>query len=128
MIDELGFSNLKANSFEPTYNYYQKDGKIIIRVEAPGNCDIEANSEPVGEYTMIKINGTKGKEPEKFEDSFIIIREFGDFSLDIPLKSEFVIKNEKPSIIKKNGLIIITYQFDKKNKTGKYTQDQNDEI
>jgi len=28
LIDELGFSNLITNGFEPTYNYYQKDNKI----------------------------------------------------------------------------------------------------
>ena len=35
LIDELGFANLKANGFEPTYNYYIKDYKINIRIEAP---------------------------------------------------------------------------------------------
>ena len=38
LIDELGFSNFKANGFEPMYNIYNKDNKIIVRVEAPGNC------------------------------------------------------------------------------------------
>ena len=37
LIDELGFSNFKANGFEPNYNIYNKDNKIIVRVEIPGN-------------------------------------------------------------------------------------------
>ena len=37
-IDELGFSNVKTNKFEPLYNYYRKDDKIIIKIEGPGNC------------------------------------------------------------------------------------------
>ena len=61
LIDELGFSNLKVNGFEPTYNYYKEDGKIIIRVEAPGNSSIKTNSIYSGEYTIIRVNGQKKK-------------------------------------------------------------------
>ena len=42
LTDELGFSNLKANGFEPTYNIYHKDNSIILRIEASGNCSIDA--------------------------------------------------------------------------------------
>ena len=42
LIDELGFSNLRNNGFEPTYNYYKKDDTIIIRVEAEGNFTINS--------------------------------------------------------------------------------------
>lgn len=61
LIDELGFSNLKSNGFEPTYNYYKKDDKIIVRVEGPGNCSINSSIDYAGEYTIIKINGNKKK-------------------------------------------------------------------
>ena len=37
LIDELG---LKRTGFEPYYNYYKENNKIVIRVEAPGNCDL----------------------------------------------------------------------------------------
>ncbi len=39
MIDELGFSNLKTNNFEPNYNYFKKENenKIILRIEVSGN-------------------------------------------------------------------------------------------
>ena len=125
LIDELGFSNLKANDFEPTYNYYKKGDKLIIRIEAPGNCDLESTCESIGEYIVIKITGNKkkDKEPEKLKDNIYTSREIGDFSLDIPLKSEeFLIKNDEPEIKNIKGLFIITYQLEQKNKTGKYVQ------
>ena len=37
LIEELG---LKRIGFEPYYNYYKDNNKIVIRVEAPGNCDL----------------------------------------------------------------------------------------
>ena len=61
LIDELGFSNLKNNGFEPTYNYFTKDNTIEIRVEAPGNCKINSKIEYSGEYTIIKLFGEKKK-------------------------------------------------------------------
>ena len=42
-IDELGFSNLKSNGFEPNYNYYIKDNEyLILKMEVPGNTEINA--------------------------------------------------------------------------------------
>ena len=117
LIDELGFSNLKTNSFEPNYNCYKKEDKIIIRVEVPGNCNIKTNTEHSGEYTLIRIEGTKkkDKEPEKAEDNLYNSRELGPFSFNIPLKTdEYLIKNEKPKIEEKKGLIIIQFQLDEK--------------
>ena len=40
-IDELGFSMLKSNGFEPKYNYFKSDNKIIVRVEVPGISKIK---------------------------------------------------------------------------------------
>ena len=104
LIDELGFSNLKTNSFEPKYNCYKKDDKIIIRVEAPGNCKIKPSIGYSGEYTYITIIGNKrkDKEPEKDENNLYNSREIGDFSFHIPLKTEeYLIKNETPKIEEK---------------------------
>ena len=36
-IDELGFSNLKSNGFNPCFNYYIKNNNLILKMEAPGN-------------------------------------------------------------------------------------------
>ena len=122
LIDELGFSNLKTNGFEPTYNYYKKgNDKIIIRVEGPGNCSVRTTLDYSGEYTIIRLNGEKkkDKEPEKIEDNFYCTREFGEFSLDIPLKTEdFFIKNEPPKIIEKKGILMLEFILDQKKVNG----------
>ena len=117
LIDELGFSNWKASGFEPTYNFYEnkKENKIIIRLEAPGNSQISSKIEYRGENTIIQLSGKKNKdqEPEKLEDNIFNTREFGDFTVDIPLKTEdYNILNKEPEIQFKIGLFIIKYQLD----------------
>ena len=122
LIDELGLSNFKTNGFEPTYNYYKKDNeKMIIRIEGPGNCNIKTNINFIGEYTIIRIIGVKkkDKEPEKLEDNIYCNREFGEFSLDIPLKTEdYFIKYEKPNIIEKKGIFILEFKLEEKKFDG----------
>ena len=131
-INELGFSNLRPNGFEPYYNYYkQGDNHIIVRVEAPGNCSIKSSIEYSGEYTIIKLYGnkTKDEEPIKLEDNIFNGRELGYYSLNIPLKSEtFLIKNDKPKIEKKNGIFILSYELEKKNVETKFEQDDKDKV
>ena len=130
-IDELGFSNLKANGFEPTYNYYQKDNNIIIRVEAPGNCELNSKIDFRGEKTIININGNKkkDKEPKELKDNTFNNREMGTFNLKIPLNSnEFKIKNTPPKILKKNGLFIINFELETEMQIGQYKQPENEEV
>ena len=117
LIDELGFSNLKADGFEPTYNYYKKDDKIIVRVEAPGNSTINSTILPAGEYTFIRLSGLKkrDKEPQNLEDNMFNSREMGFYTLDIPLKSDdFLIKGESPKIVEKKGVLMLEYQMEEK--------------
>ena len=123
LIDELGFSNLKSNGFEPNYSYYkdtQEEGveKIIVKLEAPGNSRVTSNIDYVGEYTIIRLKGNKKKDkfPEKVEDNLYNNRELGDFSLDIPLKTEDYLINSQidPKIEEKKGLLIIEYNLIKK--------------
>ena len=131
LIDELGFSNLKTNSFEPNYNCYKKDDKIIIRVEAPGNCNIKTKTEHSGEYTLIRIEGNKrkDKEPENNEDNLYNSRELGSFSFNVPLKTdEYLIKNEKPIIEEKKGLIIIQFQLAEKMTETDFGSNLNDDV
>jgi len=134
LIDELGFSNLKANGFEPTYNYYKENNNynIIVRIEAPGNCDLTSNVEYNGENTIIKINGIKRQDntPAKLENNSFNSREIGKFFLEIPLKTdEYFIKfNEDPKIEKKNWLIIISYKMEKKKKNKPFIQSKEDEV
>ena len=131
-IDELGFSNFKSNGFEPNYNYYKKDDQIIVRVEAPGNSTIESKFDYIGEYTTIKIKGTKSKdkEPEMLEQNIFNSREIGNFSLDIPLKTEeYLVKNELPKIEKKNGIFILSFKLEEKlSKVNRYNSTQEEEI
>jgi HSP20 family molecular chaperone IbpA len=119
LIDELGFSNLKGNGFEPTYNFYKHktENKIIIRVEAPGNSQIKYKIEYRGEKTIIQLTGVKNKdkEPEKLEDNDFNTREFGQFSIDIPLKTEdYKILNEEPKMKFISGLFIIEFKLEEK--------------
>jgi HSP20 family molecular chaperone IbpA len=119
LIDELGFSNLKARGFEPTYNFYKHpDGKtIIIRVEAPGNSEMKSKIEYRGENTIIQLSGKKNQdiEPKELKDNIFNTREFGDFFVDIPLKTEdYKILNEKPKIRNVSGLFIIEYKLEDK--------------
>jgi HSP20 family molecular chaperone IbpA len=130
LIDELGFSNLKGNGFEPNYNYYKKDDNIIIRLEGPGNCNLIPSIDYAGEYTIIRLQGTKkkDKEPEKLEDNIHNTREFGDYILEIPLKTEdFIIINENPIIEEKKGVLEIKYKLDIK-KEPQRRFDPEDEI
>ena len=131
LIDELGFSNLKANGFEPAYNYYKKDDKVIIRVEAPGNCSIKSNVDALGEYKIIRLTGNKrkDKEPAKLEDNLFNSREFGTFSLDIPLKNEdFLIRNETPNTIEKKGVLLLEFKLEEKKVDEGYNPKEEDDI
>ena len=115
-IDELGFQNMKAKGFEPNYSYYKTNDAIVINIEVPGKCYLESSVQYTGEYTIIKINGRKEKDVNiDMENNYIYKgREFGKFSLDIPIKQEdFVIKNERPLFYSENGIIVLTYKIEK---------------
>ena len=114
-IDELGFQNMKANGFEPKYDYYKTNDVIIVKIEVPGNFTLESSLQYSGEYTIIKINGKKEKDVNsEITNSFFNGREFGNFSLDIPVKQEdFVIKNEPPIFFSKDGIITLCYKIQK---------------
>ena len=130
LIDELGFSFLKENGFEPTYNCYKKGNKIIVRVEVSGNKDIAAYIEHSSLYNIIKVNGIKrkDKEPEKTDDIIFNSREFGDFSFDIPLNPDFCLKNSKPKIEDKKGLIIIEFELEETLKKSSFQTLKDEEV
>ncbi len=131
LIDELGFSNLKGNNFEPTYNCYKDDNKIIIKIEAPGNVTLKSSFESGSQYYIIRVNGTKKKDkfPEKLEDNIYNFREYGNFSLDIPIHpDEFIFKNNSPKIYEKKGILFIEYELEGKNKSNEYVIKDEDEI
>ena len=125
LIDELGFSNLKANSFEPTFNYYKTDdGKILkIRIEAPGNCELNTKRYPEDKYNVIIIQGNKLKdkmteEEEKIQKSN---REYGDFKLDIRLEFDyFRFKTKKPKIEQIDGVFRLEYEAEDEEEEGSF--------
>ena len=121
LIDELGFSNLKPNGFEPKYNIYKIEDKIIIKVEAPGNCDIESEIVSMNDYSIVKLSGVKKKDsvPENLEKNIYNSREFGQFFLDIPLN--YKLNEEGSSIKEKKGFLILEYNLKKKPILVKYT-------
>ena len=127
-IDELGFQNMKANGFEPNYSYYKTNDAIIVKLEVPGNCKFESSYHYSGEYTIIKINGIKEKDGNiDLENSNVYNgREYGNFSVNIPIKQEdFVIKNEQPLHYSENGIIILLYKIEKILKPIQFTIDKN---
>ena len=131
LTDELGFSNLKANGFEPTYNLFKQGNKIIVRVEAAGNCKIDSEMEFAGEYNIIKLRGEKrkDKDPKNEKDNLFNTREYGSFSLEIPLKTEdFLLSNEEPSIESKKGILFLEYKLAQKAKKKEFEINEDDEI
>ena len=130
LIDELGFSNFKANSFEPTYNIYKKEDKIIVRVEVPGKTIIKAGLEISGEYNIIKIMGEKklDKEPGKLDDNIHNTREYGNFYLDLHLKTEeYLLSQEEPEINDKKGVYIFEFKLAKKAGMKEYNNNNNND-
>jgi HSP20 family molecular chaperone IbpA/uncharacterized protein YerC len=121
LIDELGFSNLKPNGFEPKYNIYKVEDKIIIKVEAPGNCDIESEVVSMNDESLVKLSGVKKKDsiPENFEKNIYNSREFGQFFLNIHLN--YKLNEEGSSIKEKKGFLILEYNLKKKPLLVKYT-------
>ena len=131
LVNELGISKLKANGYEPTFNYYKKDDQIVVRIEAPGNCEFEADIKPTGDKTFIKIEGTKNpdKEPENPKDNIYSNREMGKFSINFPIDSnKYLIQNADPKFEKKNGIIILYFNLEKPKRKGYYKQKIEDEV
>jgi HSP20 family molecular chaperone IbpA len=112
-IDELGFSNLKSNGFEPKYNVFQEDNKIKVRLEVPGHINIQSDIEEGGNYNIIKLSGKKKEDskPEKLEDNIHNTREYGEFSLEIPISKDYILKREKPFYNKIDGLHMFEYNL-----------------
>ena len=131
-IDELGFSNLRSNGFNPCYNVYKKDNKIILKFETPGNVNLFYDYKIEGSYNIITVKGIKkiDKDIENWKDNIITNREFGEFTIDIPLKlSEYRLSNELPISHKKEGITYIEYELCNNNIIhASFRLDTDDEI
>ena len=110
---------------------FKQDKKVIVRVEAAGNCKIDTDIEFAGEYNIIKLWGEKkkDKEPKNEKDNIFNTREYGSFSLEIPLKAEdYLLSNDQPTIENKKGILFLEYKLAQKaNKKG-YETKEDDEI
>ena len=117
LIDELGFSNFKGNGFIPKYNYFQDEDKICLRVEVPGNYNINCGKiKHRGEYTIIPITGEKKRDkiPQKIEDNIFTTREFGKFEVNIYLQTDkYDIKTDRFEKNAMNGVAIFTFELQK---------------
>ena len=96
------------------YNIFKnkENTKIIVRVEIPGNSSIQSELETVGEYQAIKLTGekVKDKEPEKIEENIFNMREYGRYSLEIPIKED-KLTDEPPSFKQVEGVCILEYKI-----------------
>ena len=118
-IDEFGFQNMKINGYEPNYSYSKTNDAIIVKIEIPGNFTLNSSIQYSGEYVIIQIDGKKELETNSDieENNIYNKREFGKFSLNVPVKQEdFIIKNEKPGFKAKDGIITLSYKIEKGGK------------
>ena len=117
-IDELGFSNLKPNGFEPRYNIFKENNKIIVRVEISGQSTIQSEIVDGEHYNYIRLTGKKLKDskPEKLEENIYNLREFGTFILEIPVSKDNKFDRGEPSYKKVDGLHIFEYKLYEKEK------------
>jgi len=109
------FDNMRENRYEPNYEYYKENNLFVIKIEAPGDCKIRPDIIKYKEYAVIKILGQKKekKEIQNVEKILSSTREFGNFSLNIPIKQEgFYFKQESPRIIKNDGIFILYFRIE----------------
>ncbi len=104
------------NGFDPKYNIFKEDNIIKVRVEIPGHSDIHSDIEDGENYNIIKIKGKKIRDskPEKIEDNIHNFREFGEFSLEIPVSKDYNFSKDVPSYKIEDGLYMIDYKLDRK--------------
>ena len=108
-----------SNGFEPKYEYYISDDKLIISLEMPGKFEkTKYAKESRGSYTYIKISGIKMNEKEdnlkkneQKENSFNN-KEYGEFNTTIKLEN-ISLDSEKPKISKKDGITTFIFQIKK---------------
>ena len=84
-----------------------------------------------GEYNIIKLRGEKrkDKDPKNEKDNIFNTREYGSFSLEIPLKTEdYLLSNEEPSIENKKGILFLEYKLTQKANKKAFETNEDDEI
>ena len=120
LINEFNFFNSDINIFAPPYNVFKpkNEDKIIIKIEIPGRYTIKCKIFYKNEDTIISLDGKKRKDKElenNMDNNIYNTRRFGDFHLDIPLKTEKYPINIYPKIYNSKGLIILEFCLKKNN-------------
>ena len=118
-VDELGFSLFKEDYYESKYNYFlrKEENKDILdlRFEIPGNSTItKADYKYRGKYTIINIEGNKGKDilPENIKENIVNKRYFGNYELNIKINTEkFQIYERREIKEPKNGVGSIIFEI-----------------
>ena len=108
---------MSNHGFNPNYNYFEKNNKLMIRIEVPGNIEfIKTEIKYSDKFTIIEIKGKKkkDKEPADLGDNIFNSREYGEFIINIPIIKNII--NKKGNITNKNGIIMIEYDLGKENK------------
>ena len=121
LIDELGFSNFLATGFEPKYDCYVNEDKLVINIEMPGDFkDVKVRTDSEGAYTIININGNKYnpiKEKNEKENEKIVYlgkyRDYGEFNIRIKIEG-YNLKDNKPNVMKRNDKGITTIEYNLK--------------
>ena len=119
LIDELGFSNFLATGFEPKYDCYVNEDKLVINIEMPGDFkDVKVRTDSEGAYTIININGNKYNPiKEKNENEKIVYlgkyRDYGEFNIRIKIEG-YNLKDNKPNVMKRNDKGITTIEYNLK--------------
>ena len=119
LIDELGLSNFLSSGFEPKYDYYVDEDKLIIKIETPGEYkknESKVSIESEGVYTFINISGIKLEENKKNENDKIIYlgknRDYGEFNIRIKLEG-YNLQDNKPNTSERDikGITTITFNL-----------------
>ena len=127
----LELKEINSIHYEPPYNFYKMDDKIVVKIEVPGNCELISGLDFSGEYIYINISGEKKKDNEPRDPCNNIFnnRKIGKFFVIIPLKTkEYLLKNEKPSIMHKQGVFILEYRLENEHNKATFIYSEDDEI
>ena len=70
------------------------------------------------------------KDPKNASDNVYTSREYGKFSIDVPIKHEdkYILKNVKPKIDNKRGIIFFEFQLEEIFKGEAYKPKDEDDI
>ena len=112
--DELGFNIYRSNGYEPPYNYYIEDDKIlVVNMEIPGNVKIDDAYASLDSREII-VEGNKYDISDKIK-SLKNTRKFGQFNLHIPfgnlnISDEFRIEEENNEE-NRNGIYVVKFRL-----------------